>query len=89
MQILQKKIDGMIKRQEALVDAMEKHLMPQEKLLEELRRINQQYEEISQETILNFISMYAHKEEYELGRYHLYRRNDGTKRTVGAGTTTL
>ena len=40
------KIDGMIKRQEALVDAMEKHLMPQEKLLEELRRINQQYEEI-------------------------------------------
>lgn len=61
------KIDGMIKRQEALVDAMEKHLMPQEKLLEELRRINQQYEEISQETILNFISMYAHKEEYELG----------------------
>ena len=47
------KIDGMIKRQEALVDAMEKHLMPQEKLLEELRRINQQYEEISQETILN------------------------------------
>ena len=57
----------MIKRQEALVDAMEKHLMPQEKLLEELRRINQQYEEISQETILNFISMYAHKEEYELG----------------------
>lgn len=61
------KIDGMIKQQEALVDAMEKHLMPQEKLLDKLRKTNQQYEEISQETILDFISMYANKEEYELG----------------------
>ena len=79
------KIDGMIKRQEALVDAMEKHLMPQEKLLEELRRINQQYEEISQETILNFISMYAHKEEYELGDIIYTEETMGPKELLEQG----
>ena len=79
------KIDGMIKRQEALVDAMEKHLMPQEKLLEELRRINQQYEEISQETILNFISMYAHKEEYELGDIIYTEETMGPKEMLEKG----
>lgn len=75
----------MIKRQEALVDAMEKHLMPQEKLLEELRRINQQYEEISQETILNFISMYAHKEEYELGDIIYTEETMGPKELLEQG----
>lgn len=79
------KIDGMIKRQEALVDAMEKHLMPAGEAVRGIEENQQQYEEISQETILNFISMYAHKEEYELGDIIYTEETMGPKELLEQG----
>ncbi|MDD6572485.1 MAG: DUF115 domain-containing protein [Thermoflexaceae bacterium] len=62
-----KKVDAMIEWQESLLTRVEVSSISKEDLLKELKDISMQYEKIDQETILDFISMYAHKEEYELG----------------------
>lgn len=79
------KINDMVEKQEILLAKVENASISQEDLLRELKDINMQYEEIGQETILDFISMYAHKEEYELGDYIYTEENMGPKELLERG----
>lgn len=60
-------IAGMIEKQEELLHMAKDNAASQRELLEKLRDMLLQTEEIGRQSILNLITMYAHKEEYEIG----------------------
>lgn len=60
-------IDEMINRQEEILEALKKKSVSQKVLLEKLKHIMSQNEQIIMNPILDFITMYAKKEEYEIG----------------------
>ena len=80
-----KKIDNMIVQQEDLLMDIEKNTVSTEGLLKKLKDISEQYEKIEQETILEFVSMYAHKEEFELGDVIYTEENMGPKELLERG----
>lgn len=80
-----KKIDNMIVQQEDLLMDIEKNTVSTESLLRKLKDISEQYEKIEQETILEFVSMYAHKEEFELGDVIYTEKDMGPKELLERG----
>lgn len=60
-------IAGMIEKQEELLLMAKENTASQRELLEKLRDMMVQNEEVAKETILDLVIMYAHKEEYEVG----------------------
>ena len=80
-----KKIGNMIVQQENLLANIEEDMISQEDLLRKLKDISEQYEKIEQETILEFISMYAHKEEFELGDVIYTEEDMGPKELLERG----
>lgn len=60
-------IAEMIEKQEELFAMAKNHSASERELLEKLRDMMLQNEEIQQETMLDLVTMYAHKEEYEVG----------------------
>mgnify|MGYP002615582167 CR=1 FL=1 len=79
------KIDNMIVQQEDLLMDIEKNTVSTEGLLRKLKDISEQYEKIEQETILEFVSMYAHKEEFELGDVIYTEKDMGPKELLERG----
>lgn len=75
----QTKINEIIKQQEKLLDQILNCVIKQQEVIQELKDIGKQNEIVENMSILDFVSMYAHEQEYEIGDNIYTEENIGPK----------
>ena len=75
----QQKIEEIIEKQEKLLDQILNHAIAQQEMIHELKDVGKENEIVENMPVLEFVSMYAHKQEFEIGDNIYTEENMGPK----------